>query len=179
MPKSDPHIKISKGRVLSLAERYLERGLYYFGRQKYDDALLDFDDAIDAEPRNAELYVARGLTLVEAGFDDEAEEDLAEALRLNPKQWAAHYVRALIAYKRGELEQALIHLDVARVTAPERPEIYIYQAAIYYHQKNKAKAEEAITKAQETIDKDERKLKMAANKWQKAIEDLAAPAPPP
>ncbi len=179
-----PEVRISKGKPLSLAERYLERALFFYSKEKFEDALTDMDAAIEAEPHNAELYATRGFILVRAGHEDEAQADLEKALKINPQQWVAHYARAMMAFKKGELDQALGHLAIAKVIAPNRPEILMYQAAVYYHKKDRANAQKAIEAA---IATDDKKLQKEAKKWQKVISELPdekapptpQPAPPP
>lgn len=169
-----PEIKISKGKPLSVAERYLERALFFYGKERYEDALTDIDDAIATESHNAELYATRGFILMRAGHEEEAIPDLDRALKINPQQWIAHYTRAMMAYKKGELDEALGHLAIAKVIAPKRTEILIYMAAIYFHKKDKANATKLIESALEIIKSDdgEKKLLKEVQKWQKAIKEL-------
>lgn len=169
-----PEVKISKGRPLSIAERYLERALFLYSKERYDEALTDMDDAIAAEPRNAELYATRGFILLRAGYEDEAVTDFDKALRINPQQWIAHYGRAMIAYKKGDLDTALSHLAIGKVIAPKRPEILIYMASIYFHKKDSANATRIIDSATELLkgEDGDKKLLKEAQKWQKAIKEL-------
>lgn len=169
-----PEVKISRGTPLSLAERFLERALFAYSKDKFEDALSDMDAAVEAEPHNAELYATRGFILARAGHDSEAEPDLEKALKINPQQWLAHYTRAMMAFKTGDLDKALGHLAVAKVVAPRRPEILIYQAAAYYHKKDKPNAQKIIAEAVEIIESGDKKLLKEAKKWQKAINDLPA-----
>ncbi|MBZ0309172.1 MAG: tetratricopeptide repeat protein, partial [Anaerolineae bacterium] len=169
-----PEVRISKGKPLSLAERYLERALSFYSKDRFDDALTDIDAAIEAEPHNAELYATRGFMLVRTGHEDEAQADLDKALKINPQQWVAHYARAMMAFKKGELDEALGHLAIAKVIAPKRPEILLYQAAVYYYKKDKANAQKVIEAA--AADK---KLQKEIKKWQKVISELPDEKAPP
>jgi Flp pilus assembly protein TadD len=115
-------------RRLDLADRYYERGLYQFEKNKLDLAIADLDEAIDLEPKRAEFYVARGLMLVQNGQMEEAEEDFAEGLRLDSTQWLAHYGRGVRAFEEADFAAAIDHFSRAQYIAPDRPEIYYYRA---------------------------------------------------
>lgn len=167
-----PEVRISKGRPLSLAERYLERALFFYSKEKFADALADLDSAIEAEPRNAELYATRGFILASTGHEDEAENDLEKALKINPQQWLVHYTRAMLAYKKGNLDEALAHLRIAKVIAPKRPEILIYMAAIFFHKHDKPNAIQTINSVMEIGQSGDKKLLKEAQKWQKAINGM-------
>src|SRR5688572_2694021 len=110
MPLKAPEPSVSRGAPLSLAERYLERALDYYTKKKYEDAIEDLDAAIEVEPRNGELYATRGYIHYEAGTLHLAEADFKKALEIDPRQWLAHYARAMIAFSKEEYDVALRHL---------------------------------------------------------------------
>jgi tetratricopeptide (TPR) repeat protein len=49
-----------------------------------DGAIADYDKAIALNPNYAHPYAARGLTLLNIGKDQEAEQDFKKAIDLNP-----------------------------------------------------------------------------------------------
>lgn len=119
----------------TLAERYLERGLYHLDKGKYEDAIADVTEAIAHEPVNAELYATRGFIYLE--MDDEsyldyARQDFEYALYLDPDQWVAAYCLGMMAYAEQDYAGALRRFDAARDSAPLRPEIYYYRALCHY-----------------------------------------------
>ncbi len=120
-------LKLFSGR--SLAERYLERGLVHLDKKQYEEALADLTSAIEEEPYNAELYTTRGFIYLEsnrAEFLDFARADFAYALRLDPRQWVAHYCLGMIAFAAQEYRDALESFVAAHLHAPSRPEIRYY-----------------------------------------------------
>jgi len=115
--------------VRSLAERYLERGLYHLDRKQYEEALADLTSAIAEEPYNAELYATRGFIYLEsnrAEFLEFARADFDYALHLDPGQWVAHYCLGMIAFAAQEYQDALERFTAARLYAGQRPEIGYY-----------------------------------------------------
>ncbi len=115
-------------RRLTLAERYYERALHAFGRNRYDAATADLDEAILAEPKRAELYIARGLVLLADQRPDDAEEDFAYGLMLDPTQWGAYYGRGIRAFEAGDYRAAVDAFSRAQRIEPGRFEIYVYRA---------------------------------------------------
>jgi tetratricopeptide (TPR) repeat protein len=122
----------ASGRRLSMADRYYERGLHHFTKDKPDLALADLDAAIEHLPQRAEYYIARGIVLLQSGSPEEAEENFAYGLSLDPTQWLAHYGRGMRAFRESEYEQAINLFSRAQHIAPDRAEIYFYRAVALY-----------------------------------------------
>ena len=66
------------------AEGYNQRAFASFLRRDYLAALFDLDKALELNPRHLGALSGKGLTLMGMGRDDEAQEVLREALKLNP-----------------------------------------------------------------------------------------------
>lgn len=115
-----------------MADRYYERGLFSYSKNKLDLALTDLDAAIEQAPKEAEYYVARGLMLLQSGSADEAEADFAYGLTLDTTQWLAHYGRGIRAFQEGNYDQAVNHFSRAQHVAPNRPEVYMYRAVVFH-----------------------------------------------
>lgn len=119
----------------TVAERYLERGLYHLDKKKYDLGIADLSEAIAHEPRHAELYTTRGFMYLEADEEEYlsyARADFEYALALDPRQWVAAYCLGMMAYADGDYAAALDHFTTAYEIAPLRPEIYYYRALCHY-----------------------------------------------
>jgi tetratricopeptide (TPR) repeat protein len=172
MAISGDKVRISAGEPLSKAQRYLDRALDFYSKGEYLDALNDLDDAIRAERRNPELYATRGLVLLELDNTEEAEKDFERALKIDPTQWAVHFARGKRAFDNAEFDEALKHFSEAQRVAPMRPEIYVYRAAIFYHQRNKTRAEAEIDAAMQTLEGKDKRSK-DVRKWRKAIMDMS------
>lgn len=130
------HPRRAKGIRLNIVERYYERGLYHFTKERYDLALADLDEAIVRAPRNAELYAARGLIALQAGWDADAEVDFKQALKIDPTQWIAHYGRGMQAFQQRDYRAAVDHFSRAQQLAPDRAEVYYHRAVAFYELDN-------------------------------------------
>lgn len=128
------------GRRLSLDQRHYERGLDYYAQNQLDLAIADLDQAIELAPRTAEYYAARGLMLLNYNAADEAEEDFARCLALDPTQWLAHYGRGIHAFQTARYDAAIAFFSRAQHVAPQRPEIYFYRAVTFFQNENPSEA---------------------------------------
>jgi tetratricopeptide (TPR) repeat protein len=66
------------------AREYVDRGNQLFGANKYDDAVLNYRNAIKKSP-SGEAYYRLGLALLKQGKASDAYQALSNAVRLDPK----------------------------------------------------------------------------------------------
>lgn len=66
------------------AEGYNQRAFASFLRQDYDAALVDLDAALTIMPNHVAALSGKALTLMGLGRDEEGQDVLRQALRLNP-----------------------------------------------------------------------------------------------
>src|SRR3982074_416220 len=73
------------------AAMYGERGRLHAQSDRYDDALADFNRAIELGPEDAEALAGRGFTNWSMGRYDDARADLQGSLNIKPlvglEQW--------------------------------------------------------------------------------------------
>ena len=88
--------EFSRAIELGLAAARLNRGKQYLGNRMFNEALLDFEEAIEANPRDAAAYLNIGII-------HEARSDVEDALtfynrsiKANPHYLAAYYRRGLL-----------------------------------------------------------------------------------
>lgn len=164
-------IRLSRGRPLSQAERYIERGLDFYAKGQFERALADLDEALRLEKRNAEFLATRGYILQEAGYPDEAEEDFEAALKRDPTQWIVHFARAVRAFNQGEYDTALDHITKGQRIVPQRSEFILYRTAIHFANKDKSAAEREIAGISDLASGDSKVAKMA-RKWKAAVKKM-------
>ena len=64
---------------------YYDRGLIYYNRKQFDEAIGDVDRAILFDPEYLEAYNNRGLAYRGKGNNDKAISDFSEALKLSAR----------------------------------------------------------------------------------------------
>lgn len=171
MSTSDEKVRLSSGEVLSTAERYLERALFYLSKKKYRDAILDLNEAIKIERHNAELLATRGYVHLQADDAKSAEEDFRRATKIDPSQWIVYYARAYHAFEKEDYNAVLQHTAEMQRFVPLRPELYILRAAAYYHLGNKRFAQQEIDSAMQVMQPDDDRNKQARS-WQRTIKKM-------
>jgi len=92
-----------------LANAQSVKGLWRVGMTPadFDEAFAASRRALELEPRMPEAYVARAMLFSMQGRTREADEDLEQAIRLNPASFDAHYMYARHCFQNGEFERAV------------------------------------------------------------------------
>lgn len=159
------------GLTRSDSQAYYERGLEAFATHDYENAILDLSEAIHFDRGRAELYSARGLIYMESGKLDDAQTDLQYALKLNRRQWLAHYCFGVMAFNRSAWAEAIDHFTKAQTIAPGRPEAWFYRAVALHNTGDDAKALTDMQTALRWFEEGD-KRRGDATKW---IKELSPP----
>jgi tetratricopeptide (TPR) repeat protein len=72
-----------------------------------DEAVTACTAAIRKSPKDAKLYVQRGVAWSQTGDYDYAIGDFSKAIRLDPRNASAFYNLAIVREKKGELQESL------------------------------------------------------------------------
>jgi tetratricopeptide (TPR) repeat protein len=110
----------------------MDRGSAFYAKGEPDRAMIDYDQSIAFDPRNAGAHVNRALAWEKKGRRDEALRDYAEAIRLDPKMWQARYNRAISYREEGKFGQAIEDLTEVINLKPEYAPAYVNRAGNYY-----------------------------------------------
>jgi Tfp pilus assembly protein PilF len=90
-----------------LAESFSHLGVAYDAAGQYDSALQRLGQAIVLEPRSAEIYYNRGLTLKHLRRYEEAAADFSSALDIDPDNEDAVINRGNVYYAEGRYDKAI------------------------------------------------------------------------
>lgn len=88
------------------ADAYIERGSVFLNTAKNDQALADFNKAVELDPRSAFAFANRALGNVYGGKLAEAKSDVAKALELDPRNHVALHGVGMIAMREGRHAEA-------------------------------------------------------------------------
>ncbi len=117
------------------------RSYEYFGKPKYDQT-------VDTEPRNAEIYFDRGNNNAKIGQYDQAISDYDKAIEINPRYAMAYGNRGRAYYNRGQIDKAFSDFNKAIELDPRDADAYVNRAIAYFIKEEYDKAWEDIYKAQ-------------------------------
>ena len=70
-------------------------------RKYYNDAIDDFNQAINIDPKKSFFYYDRGLTKRQLSEFEESLKDLDTSIKLNPKHCCSYFNRALVKRNLG------------------------------------------------------------------------------
>ncbi len=76
-----------------------------------DEAVTACTAAIRKNPKDAKLYVQRGVAWSQTGDDDYAIGDFSKAIRLDPGNALAFYNLGIAREKKGELQESLVDFN--------------------------------------------------------------------
>ena len=94
---------------------FLESAKKRYDSKSYEDALIDFNDAIKLDDKDAELYDLRGWTYYHLEKYDEALEDFGKAIDCDSNYAHAYEGRAYVYHNQGKKDSAKIDFKTAGV----------------------------------------------------------------
>ncbi len=98
---------------------YKHRGMAFFARSLYDEAIKDFSATIGLDPSSYKAYYYRAVVKsVQQQYID-AIEDFTKSLEINPYQHFSLYRRAQAYFHIGDYPKALADCENALVAEPE------------------------------------------------------------
>ena len=120
--------------VKGLAEAYFWLGwLYQEPMGNNDQAIANYDQALQLKPDWAEAYNNRGLAYYNKGDYDDAIADYDQALQLKPDYAVAYNNRGLAYYYKGNYDRAIADYDQAIKLKPDYADAYANRGAAYGH----------------------------------------------
>ena len=112
---------------------YLKHGLSGVELAKkgdLDEAIKEFDKAIQLRPDHMESQVNAAVALIDKGMLDEAIVRLNELLKLDPKHSHAHGSLGVVLARKGDLDEAVAHFRTALELNPNYLEAHANLAKI-------------------------------------------------
>ena len=88
-------------------ESFFDQGLAKFQLGQYQDAIADFDQAIQLQPDNADAYYNRGLAKLHLEQFEATILDYDRAVQLQPDNANAYYNRGLAKFHLERYEDAV------------------------------------------------------------------------
>jgi len=98
----DPNVR--KQKYLESGERYLEKG-------KYPEAIIQFANAVQVDPRFAEAHYQLGRAYLKTQDWAHAYQELTRTLELEPEKFSAHFDIASLLIAGSDFSQAKEHVD--------------------------------------------------------------------
>ena len=111
----NPNYVPARELKLKIKQRYAARGRRFFEEEKYDEAIVAFEDAIsvDTEPKFKETYNYLGVIYIGQGKYHDAIGAFSEAVRIDANFKEAYFNRALAHLELREFEKAIENAEEA------------------------------------------------------------------
>ncbi|HEV3448129.1 MAG TPA: tetratricopeptide repeat protein [Gemmataceae bacterium] len=103
---------------------YVDRGIAYGMTRRGDEAMRDYEKAIELDPRSPFAFGNRGNLWRERGEYDKALRDLDMALQIDPGMAGAYYNRALVWEGSGKPDKAIADFNEAEGRGFRAPELF-------------------------------------------------------
>jgi tetratricopeptide (TPR) repeat protein len=116
-----------------LANTYSSRGVAYYHKGDYGQAIVSYDAAIRLNPEFTFAYNNRGVAHYRNAAYDLAVRDYDEAIRLDPGYADAYHNRGLAQYYKGDYDQAIRDYDGATRLNPDFAFAYYSRGIARYH----------------------------------------------
>jgi len=123
-------IKKSPGK----ARGYNNRGNAYHNIGRFDQAITDFDKAIQIQPAYEAYYNRRGNAYLAKGLSDQAVLDYNQAIQIEPDYSEALFGRGNAYLSQNLLDQAVSDYTKAIQIKPDYVEAYNNRAIAYHDQ---------------------------------------------
>ena len=110
---------------------FITNAARYYQEQKYQEAALEFRNALQANAEDTEAHLGLARSLLRLGFAEEAVQSYRKAVELDPKLYTAHLELGRLAYATGSVDLALQEATTAAHLKPDKPEPRLLLALIY------------------------------------------------
>lgn len=99
--------------VTNLSIAYQQRGFVAMNEQRFQEAMLDFSEAIKITPQDARVYEQRAAVEMKVNEYDKALADYSQAIKLNPSEVRVYLYRAYVYELKGDIKNSMA--DTAKV----------------------------------------------------------------
>ena len=120
-----------KGEPKDKAITYQNRGAAYSETGKYEQAILDFNKAIELNPLHSVFYWSRGRIYRKQGANERAILDFNKTIELKPDDALAYYERGVVYASKARFYEAIANFDKAIELNPNDARMYCGRGVTY------------------------------------------------
>jgi tetratricopeptide (TPR) repeat protein len=133
----------------TIPQAYINRGIIFAGEKKYDEALRDYNKALEIEPQFSKAYNNRGGLMRSLKKYEEAIADFNKAIEIQPDYTIAYNNRGLLMNITKRYDQAISDYSKAISLKKDYAEAYSNRGIAY---RNAGKFEESLRDFNKTIE---------------------------
>lgn len=128
------------------SQELVEKARKAMQEQRFEEAILLLNKAIDKNAKNADAFNARGVALFELGKHNDAMLDYEQAIQLAPQDYRPYFNRAELYRTLKQWKEALEDYNQAIRFAPQVADLYLNRGVLEYQQGDLNKAIEDFRK---------------------------------
>lgn len=117
-------------------EAYFELARFYRSEKRFNDAIINYELAININPLRSELYVGKGLVYLELNDPTKAERYFKEAIIVNKQDFYAFFNLGVLYFNNNNLQEALNYIKQSISLNNNNFEGYNYIGKIFGTLKN-------------------------------------------
>ncbi|HHT9125137.1 MAG TPA: tetratricopeptide repeat protein [Candidatus Brocadiia bacterium] len=129
--KYEDAINIFKGVISPHAEISFYHGTALIFLSRFEEAIKQYDKALEINPNLADAYLNRGNAYYNKGENDRAILDFNKALEINSRYAEAYNNRGSAYDKKGEYDRAILDFNKALEINPRYAEAYNNRGVAY------------------------------------------------
>jgi len=116
---------VARRRLRSRLPRFLKAGRAHFFQKEFEQALGQYNQAIQIAPYLGEAFCGRGCVYLAMGDTDRALGDFDRAIECDPRQVAAYIQRAKIRTENRDFDGALADFETLLNRRATDPDLYL------------------------------------------------------
>ncbi len=161
-----------------LAKTYVQRGIIYYEKGDFDNAIVDYTQAIELDPDFADAYYQRGIVFFSKGDLDSAVVNYTQAIKLDPDLTDAYKDLGVVHFGMNELDLAIDNYTKALQKDPDDTDTYIHRGLTYFQKNEDVKALNDLGRAIQLNPKNGKAyynrstVRLKLERWEEAKEDL-------
>ncbi len=117
-------------------------------KERVDEAIIQYQEALQINPRYPEAHLNLGNALLQKGGVDEAITHYQKALQFKPYYAKAHYNLGIALFQKGRVDEAITHYQQAVQIRPDFAEAHDNLGVAL---SQKGRVDEAITQFQQAL----------------------------
>jgi len=161
------------------AEEYCDRGIAYYDKKMYDEAITAHKKAIEINPQYTSAHNSLGIAYYDKKMYDEAITEYKKAIEINPKYTDAHYNLGLAYRKKKMYDEAITAYKKAIEISPKYADAHNNLAQAYYEKGEYSLAIKHCDRATELGYKVDSKFLERLEKTEKTLEQPIQPSQKP
>jgi len=126
-PPSPAVVIVPAGR----AKEHFDKGLLFFERKDWDNAVQEFSEALKIDPNYKDAYFKRGDSYNEKKDYDRAIADFTQAIKLDPNDKLAYKNRGNAYFDKQDYDSAFADYNQAIRIDPNYPNVYNNRGNVY------------------------------------------------